>query len=263
MLEVFEQPEVAEFTTSPTPDLLVVMGLQGRWRIESRVNGLWHSAMFRRGVIGMTSPGSTDTLRWQAFDAGARRSVHAHLPHELIEQTRADLPSPTPEDQLNVLDLVDPAAATILTALHTALETGAESLVAESLAQALAAQVLTTSNDRAPRQASRSALLSARRLSRVIDYMSANLQDSIELDDLAREANLSKFHFLRVFMATAGVTPHRYLMELRMERAAQLLSSGRHTVSSVAARCGYSSTGRFTAAFRQRYGTTPGAYRQK
>ncbi|MET0704629.1 MAG: AraC family transcriptional regulator [Mycobacterium sp.] len=100
-------------------------------------------------------------------------------------------------------------------------------------------------------------------LSRVIDYIDAYTQDSITLDDLAREANLSKFHFLRAFVATMGMTPHRYLVEIRMARAAELLTVGDQTVSAIAALCGYSSSARFSANFRQHYGTTPGAFRQR
>lgn len=81
--------------------------------------------------------------------------------------------------------------------------------------------------------------MSPRALQRVTDYMAEHLHDQIGLDDLAREAHLSKFHFLRAFKATMGTTPHRYLTQMRMERAAEILASKRHTVSAVASMCGY------------------------
>jgi AraC family transcriptional regulator len=261
LLEVFEQPEVAEFTTSATPDLLVVATVRGWFHMESRADELWHSVPFGRGTMALTSPGTTCTLRWRGSSAGARTTLHVHLPAELIEQTRADMPFSKHVDELNVPALADPAAGALVAALHTALNCRAASLVAESLALALAAQLLTRPKGRTERSATPSAALSAPALGRVIDYMNAHLQNPINLEDLAREANLSKYHFLRVFVATVGMTPHRYLTEMRMERAAQLLSSGRPTVTSVAGLCGYASTARFAEAFRRRYGTTPGAYR--
>lgn len=104
--------------------------------------------------------------------------------------------------------------------------------------------------------------LPAGALKKVTDYTKVNLHDQIALEDLAREAHLSKYHFLRAFKATVGVTPHRYLTDLRMDQAADLLATRRHTVSSVASMCGYASAGRFTAVFRERYGVTPGAYQR-
>ena len=60
------------------------------------------------------------------------------------------------------------------------------------------------------------------RLRRVLDFMAAPLEADIGLDDLAREASFSAFHFSRVFANTMGVPPHRYLSRLRLERAKAL-----------------------------------------
>jgi AraC family transcriptional regulator len=261
LVEVIDQPAVAvEFTTPPTPDLLIVMGLRGQFRVESQSDGQWRSALYRRGTLGVTSPGNVDTLRWRGLDTGARRTLHVHLASGTIEEARAELPPRTRTQDLDDLDLADPTAASILTALHTAMAMKSDALVAESLADALVMQVLSP---RLEQSRNPLATLATATLARVIDYVDAHLQESITLDDLAREANLSKFHFARAFRGTVGITPHRYVTEMRMARAAELLVGGRQTIPTVAAMCGYSSTARFTATFREHHGVTPGAYRQR
>lgn len=261
LVEVIEQPSVAtEFTTPATPDLLVVMGLLGPLQVQSRVGGRWQAAQYHSGTIGLTAPGSSDTLRWHMINSSPRMTLHVHLPSELLETTRADLPRAARIADLDALDLKDLVAAAILRALHSALRRQAEAVVADSLAQALAAQLLSPSTAGAAAQAIASGGLSQRAMNCVVDYMHAHLPDQIALADLAKQVHLSKFHFLRAFKASVGMTPHRYLTELRMQRAVELLASQRHTVSAIASLCGYASVGRFTAVFRQHYGVPPSSY---
>jgi AraC family transcriptional regulator len=163
----------------------------------------------------------------------------------------------------------DPVARTILVALETALTHRVEPVVSESLASALSARLVGAVASVPRPDGGRSVVpdgpplrrLPPAALARVVGYMRARLDQPVTLDDLAREANLSKFHFLRLFAATVGTTPHRYLTELRMVRGAEMLRSGDHTVAVVASRCGYATPSRFSAAFREHFGTSPGRYR--
>ena len=80
-------------------------------------------------------------------------------------------------------------------------------------------------------------LLDDRRLRRVLDYMAAHLETDVSLDDLAQVANLSPFHFSRVFAAAMGMPPHRYLSRLRLERAKTLLALGAMSITEIALTC--------------------------
>lgn len=104
--------------------------------------------------------------------------------------------------------------------------------------------------------------LDNRRLRRVLDYMAAHLEDDIGLDDLARVACYSPFHFSRVFANTVGTSPHRYLSHLRLERAKTLLALGRTSIAEVALASCFSSQSNFSRAFRRATGSTPAAYRR-
>jgi AraC family transcriptional regulator len=103
--------------------------------------------------------------------------------------------------------------------------------------------------------------LDRRRLRRVLDYMTAHLEDDVGLSDLAEAACLSPYHFLRVFKRTMGVPPHRYLSRMRLERAKTLLSLREIPIAQIAFACRFSSQSNFTRAFHRATGSTPQAYR--
>jgi len=103
--------------------------------------------------------------------------------------------------------------------------------------------------------------LDARRLRRVLDFMAAHLEDDVGLEDLAREANFSIFHFVRVFSNTMGLPPHRYLSRMRLERAKTLLSLRTMPLAEIALACCFSSQANFTRAFVRATGLTPKQYR--
>jgi AraC-like DNA-binding protein len=104
--------------------------------------------------------------------------------------------------------------------------------------------------------------LSPPKLKRVIDFIEANLQESIGLDDLARAAGLSANHFLRVFKLTTGETPYHFLRTRRLERARHLLSDNAMPLAELALECGFANQAHFTAAFSREVGISPGRYRR-
>lgn len=100
------------------------------------------------------------------------------------------------------------------------------------------------------------------RLRRVKDYIVAHLEDDMTVADLAAVANLSPFHFTRLFNAATGLPPHRYVGRQRLERAMSLLATGRMRLSEIALYCRFSSQASFNRAFRAAIGMTPGQYRR-
>jgi AraC-like DNA-binding protein len=84
----------------------------------------------------------------------------------------------------------------------------------------------------------------------------------LSLGELAREAGLSPYHFLRTFTALIGVTPHQYVMRTRLREAASRLVANRDTVLDVALDCGFGDVANFHRAFRTEFGVSPRAYRR-
>jgi transcriptional regulator of acetoin/glycerol metabolism/AraC-like DNA-binding protein len=103
--------------------------------------------------------------------------------------------------------------------------------------------------------------LSAGTIRRVREYVDVHLGESINLGMLAAVAGLSVHHFAREFKQSAGVTPHHYLTQKRVERAQEMLARTDLSLSEVAYATGFSDQGHLARHFRHMLGTTPGAFR--
>jgi AraC family transcriptional regulator len=100
------------------------------------------------------------------------------------------------------------------------------------------------------------------RIERVIEFIRSNIENDITIDDLAQVACLSRFHFARMFAATVGEPPHKYVSRMRLENAMEMLAAGNLTIEEVAARSRFASQSSFTRAFRRATGISPGSFRQ-
>ena len=84
----------------------------------------------------------------------------------------------------------------------------------------------------------------------------------VSLPDVAAQANLSPYHFLRVYKRAYGETPHEFLTRLRIQRAKTLLAKGSHNVTEACFEVGFSSLGSFSTLFAYRVGLPPSEYRR-
>jgi AraC family transcriptional regulator len=100
--------------------------------------------------------------------------------------------------------------------------------------------------------------LDAVRLNRVAEFVDVRLEGRLLLVELAQVAALSRFHFLRAFRRTTGLTPHGYVTARRMERALRLLQNTDRPISEIAARLSYANPAHFRQAFRKAFGIAPG-----
>ena len=100
------------------------------------------------------------------------------------------------------------------------------------------------------------------RLCRARDRLRAVDEHPVSIDAIAREAAISRFHFIRRFQSVFGVTPHQYRTAAKLERARELLSSRRHyTVTDVCVELGFSSLASFSHLFERHVGMRPSSYR--
>jgi AraC-like DNA-binding protein len=93
-------------------------------------------------------------------------------------------------------------------------------------------------------------------------WIEANLHRDVELDDIARQAGVSPFHFLRAFSAVLGVTPHQYLVRSRLRRAARLLIDDDKAVTDIAYDVGFGDLSNFVRTFHRAAGVSPSKFRQ-
>lgn len=153
----------------------------------------------------------------------------------------------------------DPRLTGLMMALRAEQQAGWPSgpLFAESLAQALACLLLANGAVlTAPRHA-----LPARLASRVAAFIDAELARPLSLTELAAHTGYSVAQFTRLFRASFGTSPLRYVTARRIERACRLLRSGRDAQIEIALACGFQSQQHFARVFRTQVGMTPQAYR--
>jgi AraC family transcriptional regulator len=93
-------------------------------------------------------------------------------------------------------------------------------------------------------------------LDRLRDYVVAHLDEPIEVAALAKIAGRSPFHFTRVFARSVGVTPHRYIVHLRLQRAIELAREGRSGLADIAARTGFADQSHLSRWVRRVHGVS-------
>ncbi|MDN8587175.1 AraC family transcriptional regulator [Chryseobacterium mucoviscidosis] len=98
-------------------------------------------------------------------------------------------------------------------------------------------------------------------IQRAAEFIEQNYSRMISMDQLSEHVSLSKYHFIRRFSSSMGLTPGAYLTRIRIEKAMELLRGTPLSVESIAERVGYSSGSYFIKAFRNLTGLTPGEFR--
>jgi AraC family transcriptional regulator len=94
-------------------------------------------------------------------------------------------------------------------------------------------------------------------------YIKQNLSREITLLQLSSLIGLSPFHFSRVFKATTGLAPYRYITKLRMEHSQRLLLETELPIIYVGLEVGISNPSHFSSFFKQYSGLTPTMYRKR
>lgn len=131
----------------------------------------------------------------------------------------------------------------------------------EELAIQLAAHAVTLASDDAPRYRVPRGAEAA--VTGVIRGIEGRPDSQLALIDMARQAGLSPYHFLRTFQRVAGVTPHQYLLRARLRDAAVRLAAGRVKILDVALDCGFGDVSNFNRAFRAEFGMSPRAFQRR
>lgn len=101
-----------------------------------------------------------------------------------------------------------------------------------------------------------------RRLVRAREFLAESYDATVLLEEAARHAGMSPFHFLRSFDRTFGETPRAFVQRLRLERAMDRLARGA-SVTDVCFEVGYASVGSFSALFAKRLGLPPSAWQRR
>lgn len=252
---------VEEAVFPPVAEPLIVLLTQGVKDMESSADGRWQSARFTPGQITLTAPNRPARLRWRTASAEPHQTLHLHIPAATTSRLVEELWDRDPRQvrMPDTLATTDPVLEQTMLGLLRAAEAGVPDLYAESAAEFVMLHALIRHGGLpSPRVPGGS----DERVRRARSFLRDNIPRPLSLDEIAAEAGMSRYHFLRVFQNQTGETPHRYLTRLRVERARHELEHGSATVAEVALSCGFASRTHFATAFRRQTGLSPSAYRR-
>jgi len=214
----------------------------------------------RPGSLSLVPAGVCPVMRAETdFDL-----VMCALDSELVSALDSELEG-RPEGELRLrVNFLDPAAQQLMTLLLADANEGfsTERLYTEYLAQALAVRMLYQGRQTSPETNNRgSSALPRHVLRRIIERMRCFSCD-LSLQALANESGYSRVHFVRMFRAATGYSPHNYLLNLKLERARELLRNPSISLIDIALDCGFSSHSHMSRLFHKIVGVTPSAYRR-
>ena len=142
-----------------------------------------------------------------------------------------------------------------LNRLETALVEAEDPFVTESELVEFAGPFLEKADAVAPEDLPRD-------LASVKTFMEGAFAEPLSLEELSKRAEMNAYRFIRKFQRSFGLTPHAFLLNLRIEQASRLLKEGR-VVADVAAECGLCDQSHLVRTFRLYVGMTPNAYRKR
>jgi AraC family transcriptional regulator len=247
-------------------EICLVVASNGDGLVKRTAAGLHQEAAPKNGAIWLSPVGVSKEI---AITAPIPETVHLYLPTALFDRLKDDFdllgaPASSICNAAGIGDeVIEQIGRSILSEITA--ETAASRMYVETASLALAARLLQKYCDSgayAPAEAL-SHGLDQRRLNRVLDHVEANIKSDITLDDLAKIAGYSPFHFARKFTLAMGIAPHRYISRIRLENAMAELARGKLQLAEIALNAHFSSQASFTRAFHRATGMTPREYQRR
>jgi AraC family transcriptional regulator len=213
------------------------------------------------GDIAIIPAGISHRCNWNTT---ARFGILAIEP-TLLQQVGQDWINP---DRIELISQFmserDDLIQSIFATLSAELATGGigSKLLIDSLKTTLAIHLLRNYCTTLPRLSSYADGLSDAKLTLIKDYINTHLDLDLKLTELSSIAQISTYHFLRLFKKSVGMTPHQYILQQRIDRAKYLLKSSNLDISEIAFMVGFCDSSHLTRCFKSSLGKTPSQWRQ-
>lgn len=241
----------------PMDHVMIVRYRSGQTPMQRCLDGQWTSTDCAPGDFSLLTHSELSHWCWtQCIDVS-----HTYLSAALLCRVASDVMG-RPVATVRLLDLLrvqDPVVTGIADAIATEAQQGGlgGALYAESLAIQLTVHLLRRYAAVTYKEMPPTGALAPSRLKRIDELIDAHLQDTITIDQMAKEAQLGVWTFTKHFKTATGRSPHEYVLDRRVERARHLLGQGDMAIKEVAYCCGFSDQAHMTRVFRARLGVTP------
>jgi AraC family transcriptional regulator len=261
---IFEALSHRESRSIESPFAVLALVTKGRSRAHLRSRGTTWDFSTDRNTMGLFGPRlEVAYSRWEC-EPGAERMVVELDFDELAAE--GDLGALLPPRRALQQDLTihDEHLATLLRLMADEIRQGSPHgrLYATSLSLSLAAYLSTHHAEGGRTPVRERGALGAAQKSRVIATVEAGLARDLDLAELAEVAGVSRFHFLRLFKNTFGMTPHRYVLDQRLAAARRMLETTALPIAQVALATGFSSQSHLSTAMRRSTGLSPSTWRR-
>ena len=153
----------------------------------------------------------------------------------------------------------DPTLRHIAMALRDGLQDGrsVDQIYGEALSTALAVHLLREYGGVPAGRPYASGTLSREKLMRAIEYIHDRLETELTVSEIARAVHMSPYHFTRLFKRSTGLSPYRYVIQSRVKKAKELLTSGKFSIIETAHRLGFADQSHLTRHLKHLFGVTP------
>jgi AraC family transcriptional regulator len=266
LVRIYSEPRVEGSVIYPAvAEPRIVRILSGAAVVEEReLSGPWLKTRVEAGDLFLTASQSPYEVRWRAIGPEPLATMHLYLGLPVFNRATEEA-FQNDQGATRLRDLSgfkDNFLSALLEELHKEVSSRhrGSSLFVEGIAQSLAVHLVRTYADETTQDYKGG--LPGFRLRRVRDLMITHLEDEFSLIRLAREADMSEFHFSRAFKRTAGLTPSQYFIRLRLEKARRLLRETNRSVIEIGLDVGYTSPSHFARIFRREIGISPSEYRR-
>jgi AraC family transcriptional regulator len=263
LVQLYKHPP-SKIVLPPIRDNMLVLNLAGPTLIEERRDG---GHLVRRWAdrahVSLTPAGEPVSRVLK----GSPEVLLIHLTSELVAEVAADVYGPHAKcsSLLPCLavrdDTLDCLGRLLMTEATNEPGAAGTRLNGYLLTRSIIIRLLRNHSDGAALPPEFPNNVADRRIRRSIDYMNAQLEESLGVEELSMLSGLSSSQFGRLFRETTGKTPHRYIMGLRMDRARDFLEHSDLSVIEIGLRCGFEQPSHFSTMFRKQTGFNPRAWR--
>jgi AraC family transcriptional regulator len=237
---------------------LMVYTLSGTGRLFQQQGRRELHADFAPGSIMIRPAGSSERVY-----GSVPERLRVGISERLVVEAMAEIRPASTVDLVPVLNVHDPlirSGASILWDELLKPRHPAQGLLVEGVATMLAAHLVRRYEARSRPPDDRARRLDPAALRSVLGYMHDHIDQHIALDELSKVAGVSRFHFIRLFRASTGSTPMKYLESCRIEFARKLIRESNLSMPEIALAVGFADQSHFVKRFRRHAGCTPGQY---
>jgi AraC family transcriptional regulator len=225
----------------------------------------WVTNRIKRGSFFLTSGGAPYDVRWKAVTQEPFESMLVFVELPVLQRALEEVFG-TDAAHARLRDVsafTDPFLDSLMERLRDELmRPHASPLFVQALAQMIAVH-LSREYGETGEELHSSPSLPSFKLRQITDWMTEHAAEEFNLERLAAQAGLSRFHFQRLFKSATGVSPSRYHINLRMNEARRLLRESKMSVVDVALEVGYTNPSHFAQLFRRETGLSPSDYRRQ